>query len=202
MINHPLHPQHLLILSRNSPRKGHCNLCSRSFLGFVYYCPPCNFNLHINCALLQHFLLLCTNIGCSSFKTMMTKSSTIVPAVRNHYPVQFITVPIVLILSFLTFIRNVLNYRSRLITPTTGSILLLSCQGEMLIPSNVVAICAKSDGEGLFILALSATLSFLSMISRRRERSPIQVTTTRGRFYQEGCHLFVISVALPVTPEI
>ncbi|KAL4312676.1 hypothetical protein GQ457_01G034700 [Hibiscus cannabinus] len=53
MINHPLHPQHLLILSRNSPRKGHCNLCSRSFLGFVYYCPPCNFNLHINCALLQ-----------------------------------------------------------------------------------------------------------------------------------------------------
>ncbi|MBA0735664.1 hypothetical protein Gogos_019493 [Gossypium gossypioides] len=54
-LNHPFHPQHLLTLLPKSPYDGRwrCDFCQRSSSGFVYHCDPCNFDLHINCALLQ-----------------------------------------------------------------------------------------------------------------------------------------------------
>ncbi|XP_016740425.1 uncharacterized protein [Gossypium hirsutum] len=54
-LNHPFHPQHLLTLLPKSAYHctWKCDFCQRSSSGFVYHCGPCNFNLHINCALLQ-----------------------------------------------------------------------------------------------------------------------------------------------------
>ncbi|KAK8365132.1 hypothetical protein V6Z11_A02G032400 [Gossypium hirsutum] len=151
--------------------------------------------LCFNHPLLQIFLILCTPIHCSSFKIITMKSSLIVPDVRNQYLVQCTTVQIQIahILDFLTFIRNVLNYPLRLITPTivsilllschnhlliprnVVSILLLSCHNHLLIPRNVVALCAESDGRGLFILDLFATLTFHLMIFFHHQQSQMQV---------------------------
>ncbi|KAK9003488.1 hypothetical protein V6N11_061048 [Hibiscus sabdariffa] len=54
-LNHPFHPQHLLSFSPRSPYHGpyKCRLCFNTFWGFAYYCATCEFDLHINCALLQ-----------------------------------------------------------------------------------------------------------------------------------------------------
>nr|KJB28248.1 hypothetical protein B456_005G036800 [Gossypium raimondii] len=54
-IQNPFHPKHPLTLLPNSPqsRSGFCDLCGKNYGGFVYYCNDCNFDLHINCALLQ-----------------------------------------------------------------------------------------------------------------------------------------------------
>ncbi|MFQ6651577.1 hypothetical protein Gotur_023849 [Gossypium turneri] len=160
--------------------------------------------LCFNHPLLQIFLILCTPILYTSFKIITRKSSLIAPDVRNHYLVQFTTAQIALILHSLTFIRNVLKYPLRLITPVTVSILLLSCHNRLLIPRNVVAIYAESDGRGLFIPALYATLIFHLMIFFfNHQQSQLQVMNTRGCLYLEKCGLFVIFVALTgITPLI
>ncbi|KAK8308174.1 hypothetical protein V6Z11_D02G037700, partial [Gossypium hirsutum] len=54
-IQHPLHPKHTLTLLPESPYGGAncCNLCGKKFQGFAYNCGACQFDLDINCALLQ-----------------------------------------------------------------------------------------------------------------------------------------------------
>ncbi|MFQ6664116.1 hypothetical protein Gotur_031333, partial [Gossypium turneri] len=153
--------------------------------------------------LLQIFLILCTPILYTSFKILTRKSSLIATGVRNQYLVHFTTVQIALILRSLTFIRNVLNYPLRLITPVTVSILLLSCHNRVLAPRNVVALSAESNGRGLFIPALYATLIFHFLIFFHHKKSQLQVMNTRGCLCLEKCRLFVIFVALTgITPLI
>ncbi|XVF65491.1 hypothetical protein PTKIN_Ptkin09bG0253800 [Pterospermum kingtungense] len=52
-INHPFHPDHLLVLLRNSPyaSKGHivCDFCDKTCKRFVYHC-SCDLDFHIKCA--------------------------------------------------------------------------------------------------------------------------------------------------------
>ncbi|KAE8702978.1 Pentatricopeptide repeat superfamily protein [Hibiscus syriacus] len=55
-LNHPFHPQHTLTFLPKSPYScGEyvCSLCGGMFSGFVYHCATCQFDLDINCALLQ-----------------------------------------------------------------------------------------------------------------------------------------------------
>ncbi|MBA0764719.1 hypothetical protein Gotri_014017, partial [Gossypium trilobum] len=54
-IQHPLRPKHTLTLFPESPYGGAncCNLCGKKFQGFAYNCGACQFDLDINCALLQ-----------------------------------------------------------------------------------------------------------------------------------------------------
>ncbi|OMO70137.1 C1-like protein [Corchorus olitorius] len=56
-INHPFHPKHPLTLLPKSPYNSGrymCNVCGRGgFSGFVYHCASCEFDLDVNCALLQ-----------------------------------------------------------------------------------------------------------------------------------------------------
>jgi hypothetical protein len=52
-LQHPLHPQHPLILLEISPNhdKQLCYFCNEYILrGFAYNCSHCNFNLHLKCA--------------------------------------------------------------------------------------------------------------------------------------------------------
>ncbi|KAH1096259.1 hypothetical protein J1N35_013180 [Gossypium stocksii] len=55
-IRHPFHPKHLLTLLPETPYFGGCGIChfcGKELGGFVYNCYDCEFDLHINCALLQ-----------------------------------------------------------------------------------------------------------------------------------------------------
>ncbi|MFQ6658537.1 hypothetical protein Gotur_027761, partial [Gossypium turneri] len=55
-IQHPFHPKHPLTLLPKSPYSlgiSLCDLCGKRLGGFVYNCFECEFDLHINCALLQ-----------------------------------------------------------------------------------------------------------------------------------------------------
>ncbi|XP_059436023.1 uncharacterized protein LOC132168943 [Corylus avellana] len=52
-LQHPLHPQHPLILLEESPDYELCYFCNKyidRFRGFAYNCSHCNFNLHLKCA--------------------------------------------------------------------------------------------------------------------------------------------------------
>ena len=51
-LQHPLHPQHPLILLKTSPNHEQlCYFCNKYILlGFTYHCSHCNFNLHLKCA--------------------------------------------------------------------------------------------------------------------------------------------------------
>ncbi|XP_017633797.1 uncharacterized protein LOC108476183 [Gossypium arboreum] len=55
-IQHPFHPKHPLTLLPESPYirgGGWCDFCGKQLGGFFYNCNDCDFDLHINCALLQ-----------------------------------------------------------------------------------------------------------------------------------------------------
>ncbi|XWS43232.1 hypothetical protein CRYUN_Cryun16bG0084800 [Craigia yunnanensis] len=53
-INHPFHPKHLLtLLPKSASGMYWCNFCGRTIFGFIYRCDPCDFDLHVNCDLLQ-----------------------------------------------------------------------------------------------------------------------------------------------------
>ncbi|PPD98371.1 hypothetical protein GOBAR_DD04620 [Gossypium barbadense] len=74
-IQHPFHPEHPLTLLPKSPYSGGltaCSFCGKNFEGFVYNCFDCEFDLHINCALLQ-----------SSIATNFPHS-------LHHHPLDFI----------------------------------------------------------------------------------------------------------------
>lgn len=54
---HPKHPQHPLTLlchPENAWNSYTCNHCGREGRGWVYSCSHCSFNLHLNCARIQH----------------------------------------------------------------------------------------------------------------------------------------------------
>jgi hypothetical protein len=51
-LQHPLHPQHPLILHiKKRLTRGRCYFCNKYIRGgFAYHCLHCNFNLHLKCA--------------------------------------------------------------------------------------------------------------------------------------------------------
>ncbi|XP_059436024.1 uncharacterized protein LOC132168944 [Corylus avellana] len=50
-LQHPLHPQHPLLLLRECPNHDRCYFCNEFILsGFAYSCSHCKFNLHLICA--------------------------------------------------------------------------------------------------------------------------------------------------------
>ncbi|GAA0151449.1 hypothetical protein LIER_10167 [Lithospermum erythrorhizon] len=47
----PMHPQHKLLLRANRPCV--CDVCRTHWTGFTYVCKPCDFDIDINCSLLD-----------------------------------------------------------------------------------------------------------------------------------------------------
>ncbi|XVE96055.1 hypothetical protein REPUB_Repub02eG0188400 [Reevesia pubescens] len=55
-INHPLHTSHALAFLAKAPyvdREYECDFCGKDCFGFVYHCDECDFDLDVNCALLE-----------------------------------------------------------------------------------------------------------------------------------------------------
>ncbi|MFQ6658538.1 hypothetical protein Gotur_027761, partial [Gossypium turneri] len=171
-IQHPFHPKHPLTLLPKSPYSlgiSLCDLCGKRLGGFVYNCFECEFDLHINCALLQSSIA-------ANF-----------PNFLHPHPSHFIQ-----------------NYNQEVEPdcpgcqkPISGPFYHCSdCTYPTVfnlhkecaeLPLEINHPCDQSNGRGLFIPALYATLIFHLMIFFfHHQQSQLQVMNTRGCLYLQN----------------